>query len=47
MLISPARQSAITCPTLREIADVFLKAGNEKIEQALKDGTLIEVNYGN
>jgi hypothetical protein len=29
--------------TLREIALTFLNADNGKIEQALKDGTLIEV----
>ncbi len=29
--------------TLREIAGSFLKASNETIEQALNDGTLIEV----
>lgn len=29
--------------TLQEIADSFLKAGDGKIEQALQDGTLIEV----
>lgn len=29
--------------TLREIADSFLKASDEKITQALNDGTLIEV----
>jgi hypothetical protein len=29
--------------TLREIAEIFLSASDEKIEQALKDGTLIEV----
>jgi hypothetical protein len=33
--------------TLREIADSFLTASDEKIEQALKDGTLIEVQHGN
>jgi hypothetical protein len=32
--------------TLREIAETFLKADEEKIAQALKDGTLIEVQYG-
>jgi hypothetical protein len=32
--------------TLREIAATFLKADEEKIAQALKDGTLIEVQYG-
>jgi hypothetical protein len=31
--------------TLREIAETFLKADEEKIAQALKDGTLIEVQY--
>jgi hypothetical protein len=29
--------------TLQEIADSFLKAGDGKIEQALRDGTLVEV----
>ena len=33
--------------TLREIASSFLKASEEKIEQALEDGTLIEVQNGN
>ena len=33
--------------TLREIAATFLKAGDEVIAGALKDGTLIEVQYGN
>lgn len=33
--------------TLREIAASFLTAGDAKIEQALKDGTLIEVQDGN
>ena len=32
--------------TLREIAATFLKADDEKIAQALKDGTLIEVRHG-
>ena len=32
--------------TLREIAGSFLSASNVKIEQALKDGTLIEVQDG-
>jgi hypothetical protein len=31
---------------LREIAGIFLKASDEKIEQALKDGSLIEVRHG-
>jgi hypothetical protein len=31
--------------TLREIAATFLKAGEDRIAQALKDGTLIEVQY--
>ena len=33
--------------TLREIADSFLKASDEKITQALDDGTLIEVKDDN
>jgi hypothetical protein len=33
--------------TLREIAWSFLKANDEQIAQALKDGTLIEVQHGN
>jgi hypothetical protein len=33
--------------TLREIAGAFLNAGEVKIAQALKDGTLIEVKHGN
>ena len=33
--------------TLREIAAVFLKASDEAIAQALNNGTLIEVQYGN
>ena len=33
--------------TLREIAGSFLKANDEQIAQALKDGTLIEVQHGN
>lgn len=33
--------------TLREIAASFLNASNAKIEQALRDGTLIEVQDGN
>jgi hypothetical protein len=33
--------------TLREIAASFLTASNARIEQALKDGTLIEVQNGN
>ena len=32
--------------TLREIAATFLNASTDKITQALKDGTLIEVQYG-
>jgi hypothetical protein len=32
--------------TLREIAATFLNASNEKIAQALEDGILIEVSYG-
>jgi hypothetical protein len=32
--------------TLREIAQTFLKASQEKIDQALKDGTPVEVQYG-
>jgi hypothetical protein len=32
--------------TLREIAESFLNASTEKIAQALKDGALIEVQYG-
>jgi hypothetical protein len=32
--------------TLREIAGIFLKASDEKIEQALEDGSLIEVRHG-
>ena len=32
--------------TLREIARSFLNASTEKIAQALKDGSLIEVQYG-
>ena len=32
--------------TLQEIARSFLKASEEKIEQALEDGTLIEVQDG-
>lgn len=32
--------------TLRQIAGSFLNASNEKIEQALKDGTLTEVQHG-
>jgi hypothetical protein len=32
--------------TLREIAGSFLNASAEKITQALKDGALIEVQYG-
>jgi len=32
--------------TLREIAGIFLSAGDEKIERALGDGSLIEVRYG-
>jgi len=33
--------------TLRQIAGSFLSAGDEKIERALEDGTLIEVRHGN
>jgi hypothetical protein len=33
--------------TLREIAATFLKASEELIARALKDGTLIEVQYDN
>jgi len=33
--------------TLREIAGSFLNATEDKIAQALKDGTLIEVQHGN
>jgi hypothetical protein len=33
--------------TLREIVASFLNAAEEKIAQALKDGSLIEVQYGN
>jgi hypothetical protein len=33
--------------TLRDIAGSFLKANDEQIAQALKDGTLIEVQHGN
>jgi hypothetical protein len=33
--------------TLREIAATFLNASNERLAQALRDGTLIEVPYGN
>jgi hypothetical protein len=33
--------------TLRQIAGSFLNAGNDKIERALEDGTLIEVRHGN
>lgn len=32
--------------TLREIVASFLNAAKETIAQALKDGTLIEVQYG-
>ena len=32
--------------TLREIAAIFLKADGQKIAQALKDGTLVEVKHG-
>jgi predicted DNA-binding protein (UPF0251 family) len=32
--------------TLREIVASFLKASEEKIAQALNDGTLIEVQHG-
>jgi hypothetical protein len=32
--------------TLRQIAGSFLNASEEKIEQALKDETLIEVEHG-
>ena len=32
--------------TLREIAEIFLKASDEKIERALGDGSLIEVKHG-
>ncbi|WP_027578794.1 type II toxin-antitoxin system RelE/ParE family toxin [Bradyrhizobium sp. Ai1a-2] len=32
--------------TLRQIAESFLNASDPKIEQALKDGTLIEVRHG-
>jgi predicted DNA-binding protein (UPF0251 family) len=32
--------------TLREIVASFLNAAEETIAQALKDGTLIEVQYG-
>jgi hypothetical protein len=32
--------------TLREIAGTFLNASSEQIAQALKDGALIEVQYG-
>jgi hypothetical protein len=32
--------------TLREIAATFLKADDGIIDRALKDGTLIEVEYG-
>jgi predicted DNA-binding protein (UPF0251 family) len=32
--------------TLREIVASFLDAAEEKIAQALKDGTLIEVQHG-
>jgi hypothetical protein len=31
--------------TLREIAATFLKADEDRIAQALKDGTLVEVQY--
>jgi hypothetical protein len=33
--------------TLRDIAATFLKADDDKIAQALKDGTLVEVHDGN
>jgi hypothetical protein len=33
--------------TLREIAATFLKADDERIGRAQKDGTLIEVHHGN
>jgi len=33
--------------TLRDIAATFLNASNERLAQALRDGTLIEVPYGN
>ena len=33
--------------TLRQIAGAFLNAGDEKIERALEDETLIEVRHGN
>ena len=33
--------------TLREIVESFLNAAEETIAQALKDGTLIEVQHGN
>jgi hypothetical protein len=33
--------------TLREIAATLLKGSEKTIAQALKDGTLIEVQYGN
>jgi hypothetical protein len=32
--------------TLRQIAGSFLNSSDQKIEQALKDGTLIEVRHG-
>jgi hypothetical protein len=32
--------------TLRQIAGSFLSASDERIEQALEDGTLIEVQHG-
>jgi hypothetical protein len=32
--------------TLREIAATFLKANDGIIDRALRDGTLIEVEYG-
>jgi hypothetical protein len=31
---------------LRQIARSFLNAGDDKIERALEDGTLIEVRHG-
>lgn len=33
--------------SLREIAASFLDASKQKIDQAIRDGTLIEVHYGN
>ena len=39
--------SSAELTTLREIAGSFLNATEDKIAQALKDGTLIEVQHGN